>query len=127
MDATRMVIQGLMDDFRRQELQRQISAAVTTWSAAFISFKRFRNKVGFPKKGDQQQALFYGAILASIKGSGKFLLGWIDKEQFDPASAGISKENLTACVQEMIEDDMMLESGLLDQEFPDLEARFCKA
>lgn len=123
MENTRAMLQGLLDDVRRQERERQLLAAVVTWLNAFSSFKRLRKNIGLPTAA--QQKLFYGAFLASLKGAGKMLLAWLEKEKCDPTMAGIRMVDLNACVEELVEDDRILDSGLLDDDFSDFEKRFC--
>ena len=119
------MLQALIDEFRKQELQKQLLAATVTWTNTFVTFKRLRNKIGLPTT--PQQKLFYGAILGSIKAAGKMLLAWIDRENADTSPVGIKIEDLKACVRELIEDDLMLDSGLFEDSFADLEAKFCVA
>lgn len=121
--AVREMLQGLLDDVRRREMERQIFAAVTTWMNAFSSFKRLRNRIGLPRA--EAHKLYYGAILGGLKSSGKMLLVWLEKEQCDPAQAGISLLNLKACVHELIEDDSMLDRGLIDADLSTFEKQYC--
>lgn len=125
MENTRAVLQSLLDDVRRQELERQLLAAAVTWVSAFSAFKRLRNKIGLPV--NPHQKLYYGALLGSLKAAGKMLLAWEEKEKPNLAIVGLRTEDLEACVAELIDDDRMLDGGLLDADFSDLEAKFCSA
>lgn len=125
MENTRSMLQGLLDEVRRQERERQLLAATVTWVNAFSSFKKLRNRIGFPS--GSQQKLYYGAFLSSLKAAGKMLLAWFERENSDPSLVGIKLENLKACVEELIEDDLILDSGLMDSDFSDLDTKFCSA
>jgi hypothetical protein len=125
MENARAMLQGLLDDVRRRERERQLLAAIITWANAFSSFKRLRKNVGLPV--GPQSTLFYGGILASLKATGKMLMAWAEREKCDPAITGIRREDIKAAVDELIEDDVMLETGLLEADFSDYEKRFCGA
>jgi hypothetical protein len=125
MLAVRELLEGLLEDFRRQEREKHVLAAIVTWVNAFSSFKRLRNRIGLPI--GSQQALYYGAFTGSLKATGKLLEAWLQTDGFDPCGAGIKMADLHACVQELIEDDRVLDSGLLDSDFSDLEKKFCEA
>lgn len=113
LEPVRDLILGLVEDANRRARDKQLAQATVTWTNAFISFKRLRNKIGLPV--GQAHKLYYGAILAALKASGKLLLAHMLKSNFDLESAvDITVENFQACVEELSDDDRLLESGLLD-------------
>jgi hypothetical protein len=121
--AVRAMIQGLMDDIRRQEREQELLAAINTWINAFSSFKRVRKNLGLPV--GEEQKLFYGGMLSTLKGHGKSLMAWSEKEKSNLSLIGLSAENFKACVDELIEDDQMLDSGWIELDVDGFEKRYC--
>jgi hypothetical protein len=116
-------LEGLIDEVRRQERQKELIAAVVTWMNAFSSFKQLRNRIGLPS--DKLNQLRYGAILGSIKSTGKMLLVWVQAEGCDLKPAATTLATLHACVQELVDDDRVLDGGYIGADFSDFERQFC--
>lgn len=124
LKEARAMLEGLIDEVRRQERQNELIAAVVTWMNAFSSFKQLRNRIGLPSPNDKHNQLRYGAILGSIKSAGKMLLVWVETEGCDLKPAATNLATLQACVQELVDDDRILEGGHLNADFADLEGKF---
>ena len=119
------LILGLLEDARREERERRLLKATASWLSAFSSFKRLRRQAGFPQC--RQGWLGYGSLLSAIKAGGKAILIQIELRQFDPSPV-ISAEAFAACVDEIVEDDLLLDGGYLKRETaPEIEALFGSA
>jgi hypothetical protein len=109
-DLVRLLLRQSGEFERRKKL---ISAAVT-WINAFSQFKHLRRQIGLPD--NDLQALGYGMLLANLKSRGKGLLQLIGRGILDPSELPLSVEDLEACVRELQQDDILLDSGLLRNE-----------
>jgi hypothetical protein len=95
--------------------------AIASWINAFTAFKMLRQIMGVPT-GDG--ILVYGSMLAGLKSGGKALLLQIDKEQIDLSLLGMDRRNFLACLEEIKEDDLILDLGLLEKEDAEISALF---
>ena len=95
--------------------------AVASWLSAFTAFKTLRRVAGVPEGNG---LLGYGCMIAGLKSAGKALLLQIETEKIDLSPLGVTKRNLVACLEEIVEDDVILELGLLEKEDPEITAMF---
>lgn len=118
-------VRDLIDDVRKQERAAQLLFAAGTWLNAFTSFKRVRRRYGLPRGKGPMFA--YGAVLGDLKTTGKALVALHESGSFDLSQFAISREDFEACVRELCCDDVLLDTGLLQDDLKDVEAVLGKA
>lgn len=115
-------VRALLDLIKEDDHVSLLARSIVSWLAAFNVFKNMESKIGLPSSSEAKLA--YGAIVAELKGTGKFVVLASGRNPKVLELLEIRQVDLESRVKELVWDDKWVDSPITLKEQKALEAAF---